>query len=148
MPVSGRPSIPGTGRKNSSWCSCEVPPLIAPPTRLALRCSSSRGPRTRRVITREPKPGARSSMRCCIRSANRSQSSRPHDPRIPPSPASRTAAPGWGTWVYAHIDSVPTGERVGSVVVIWPASRNGEAGIARASTWPSASVICSTESAM
>ena len=54
--VSARPS-PGTGRKISSWCSWAVPPLIAPPIRLASRCSISRGPSTRRAMTRDPKPG-------------------------------------------------------------------------------------------
>ena len=48
-PVAARPRIAGTGRKTSSWWSWEVPPLTAPPTRLALRASSSRGPSTRRA---------------------------------------------------------------------------------------------------
>ena len=42
-PVSARPR-PGTGRKTSCWCSWAVPPPTAPPIRLALRASSSRGP--------------------------------------------------------------------------------------------------------
>src|SRR5438270_4631400 len=36
--VSGRPS-PGVGRNTNCWCIAVVPPLIAPPTRLAL-CSA------------------------------------------------------------------------------------------------------------
>jgi hypothetical protein len=35
----------------------------------------------------------------------------------------------WGTWVYAHADSVPAGERVGSAVVIWPTMTNGSRGV-------------------
>ena len=42
---------------------------------------------------------------------------------------------------------MPAGDRVGSVVVICPASRNGRAGTAPACTWPRDSVISSTESA-
>ncbi len=41
---SRRDPIPGTGRNTSCWCSWAVPPLTAPPTRFALRASSSRGP--------------------------------------------------------------------------------------------------------
>ena len=145
MPVSARPE-PGHRRKTSSWCSWEVPPLIAPPTRLALRASSSRGPSTRRARTREPKPGASRSMRACIRSANRSQSSRSQTPRMPPvagvahgRPAGRGCRPtttrcppatGWGRWSSS----------------VRPA---GTAARARRRPRPGrdASAICSTESA-
>ena len=57
MGVSARPR-PGTGRKTSSWCSCDEPPLMAPPTRFAFLASSSCGPSTRRAMMRDPKPGA------------------------------------------------------------------------------------------
>ena len=46
------------------------------------------------------------------------------------------------------MDSVPAGDLVGSVVVIWPASMNGRAGSSPAATWPSASVMSATPSAM
>ena len=62
---------------------------MAPPTRLASRASSSRGPRTRRARTRTPNPGASRSIRACIRSANRSQSSWSHAAGCPRPPASR-----------------------------------------------------------
>ena len=79
---------PGTGRSTSSWRSRAVPPLMAPPMRLASRLSSSCGPRTRRSSTSEPNPGASFSKRACIRSANRSRSSWSQAPRMPSSPAS------------------------------------------------------------
>src|SRR5262249_38617967 len=34
-----------------------------------------------------------------------------------------------GRWVYAHSDSVPAGERVGSASVVWPTTRYGVDGI-------------------
>ena len=42
---------------------------------------------------------------------------------------------------------MPAGERVGSAVVIWPASRKGFAGTIPDATWLSASAISVTESA-
>ena len=42
---------------------------------------------------------------------------------------------------------MPAGDRVGSVVVIWPASRNGRAGTRPAATCASASVASATLSA-
>ena len=97
-PVAARPRIAGTGRKTSSWWSWDVPPLTAPPTRLALRASSSCGPSTRRAPTRSPKPGARASMRACMRSAKRSRSSWSQRPVISP-PASLRVSSGCGTCV-------------------------------------------------
>ena len=78
-PVSARPS-PGTGRKTSCWCSWAVPPLMAPPTRLASRASSSRGPRTRRASDarrRSPGPAARSGPASGRRSARSRRGPRP-----------------------------------------------------------------------
>ena len=49
--------------------------------------------------------------------------------------------------MYAHIDSVPAGERVGSVVVICPASRNGRSGTTPAPICSMACWISSMESA-
>ena len=55
--VSARPQ-PGTGRNTSCWCSCDVPPLMAPPTRLASSSSSCRGPK--HPAGQDPRPEARS----------------------------------------------------------------------------------------
>ena len=87
-------------------------------------------PEDPRASTRDPKPGASRSIRACIRSANRSQSSRSQSPgccrrpRRARSPAARGCRP--------TATRCRPGERVGSVVVIWPVSRNGAAGTAPA----------------
>ena len=128
--VSARPS-PGTGRKTSSWCSWDVPPLIAPPTRLASRASSSRGPSTRRARMRDAEARGE-----------------PLDPGLHPvgEPLAVVVVPDAADAAVARVarrragargcrptsTRCPPGERVGSVVVIWPASRKGCAGIAPA----------------
>ena len=62
-------------------------------------------------------------MRASSRSTNRSVDEGPHALSTPSPPASAVGRAG--TCVYPHADSVPAGDRVGSVVVIWPSSTNG-----------------------
>src|SRR5690606_9312493 len=115
--VSGR-AVPGSGRKNSCWCMAAVPPLMAPPCRLRSMDCRVGGARMRRARMRERKPGANRSTCRSTRSAMTSCSLASQDPVSPSSAAS--PATSCGTWVYAHADSVPRGERDGSEVVIWP----------------------------
>src|SRR3954463_14425600 len=80
-----------------------------------------------------------------MRSANRSTSLASHDPA---SCSPSSACTSCGTWVYAQSDSVPVGERLGSVVVIWPTSKKGSDGITCAWILSWLDVSSSSESAM
>ncbi len=84
-------------------------------------------------MMRSANPGACCSIRACIRSANRSSSPASQEPVSSPPASECTFC---GTCVYAHRDSVPAGERIGSAVVIWPINRNGLSGMAPAFNWP------------
>ena len=84
--VPARPR-PGIGRKINCWWSCDVPPFMAPPFRLASFFSSFGGVKTWRPRMEARNPGANSSTRCSSRSAMASSSSASHFPEISP-PAS------------------------------------------------------------
>ena len=77
------------------------------------------------IRSRTPARGPRSAPPSGRRSGASSSSHAPVMPR-----RRRRRGPA-GTWVYAQVDSVPAGDRVGSAVVIWPTRRNGRRGPAR-----------------
>ena len=120
-----------------------MPPLTEPPTRLALRRPGPAGSRRRRARIRSEKPGARCSMRSWMRSANRSASSVAHDPVEISTCIAEHALRYMGE---AQNDSVPSGDRVGSAVVICPTSRNGRSGMMPALSWAQLMTSSSWES--
>ncbi len=88
--------MPGTGRNTSCWCSCAVPPLSAPPTRLRLACSKLGGVNTCRPRISERKPGASVSTCCSMRSANAAVS---RSSQLPVSSPPASPRIFWGTCV-------------------------------------------------
>ena len=103
-----------------------MPPLMSPPTRLASAASSSGGAITCRADDELGEPGCERSIRRSIRSANRRCRVVPASREMPSSPASPRTSSGRGC--RPTPTRCPAGERVGSVVVICPTSRNGRPG--------------------
>ena len=126
--VSARPR-PGTGRKTSCWCSWAVPPLMRAADQVGvarLELARARAPAGPGPGDRSPARAARSGPASGRRTARGRR--RPRRPRMPlvARVARRRAA---ARACRPTATRCPAGDRVGSVVVIWPASRNGAAGI-------------------
>ena len=134
--VFGR-ARPGVGLKISCWCSCAVPPLIAPPTRLCVLmlpglAACTRG--ARRI--RRRKPGASAlDLRLDAFSVRRLALVRTEPSRRELSGRVRrgcSAARG----CRPRRSLVPCGLRVGSAIAFWPMMSVGRSGIPRADEVP------------